>query len=706
MRLHQTLDILVSSRSWRLTRPLRKAKWWLRKLRLALRGGQRSGESFDDGLPAGLGLQDLGARGSPRPLSVSDGAARPSLSSENQRLSDVFVWAVIDWHFRFQRPQHLATALAHKGHRVFYVSSHFLDSHEPGFRAETLDTDGHLFQVNLHVPGAPAIYSAQPDSPTLHALSASLAELLLWTRTRRSISLVQHPFWMQSARMPPNHRLVYDCMDHHAGFENTGEGVIEAERRLIESANLVLASSQWLLEELAPSSRNIRLIRNASDHSFFSRRPERVFLDPHGRRVIGYYGAIAEWFDLDLVRKLARAFPNDLVLLVGNDSVGAMHALRDLDNVRFTGEVPYPDLSYWLYGFDVCLLPFKVVPLTRATNPVKVYEYLSAGKPVVAVDLPEMQQFEGLVRMAVAAEAFVAAVAEALREPGDAVRVSTRKAFAAGQTWEHRAAELDQALDSIVEPKVSVIVLTYNNLAFTEACLFSVEHYSDYSNLEVIVVDNASSDGSREFLQGWATEKSPAGHRRALILNDENRGFAAGNNIGLAAAEGEYLVLLNNDTYATPGWVRTLIAHLRRDPGLGLVGPVTNNIGNEARVEIGYADMTEMIRAAKDYTLRHPGRELPLRTAAFFCVAMPRAVYARIGGLDEAFGIGFFEDDDYCRRVERAGWRIVCAEDVFVHHHLSATFEQQDSQARQRLFERNKAIYEAKWGQWEPHRYR
>ena len=85
---------------------------------------------------------------------------------------------------------------------------------------------------------------------------------------------------------------------------------------------------------------------------------------------------------------------------------------------------------------------------------------------------------------------------------------------------------------------------------------------------------------------------------------------------------------------------------------------------------------------------------------------MPRDVYQRIGPLDEAFGRGFFEDDDYCRRIDELGLRIVCAEDVFIHHHLSASFNKLKNKDREALFKRNKALYEAKWGQWVPHTYK
>ena len=174
----------------------------------------------------------------------------------------------------------------------------------------------------------------------------------------------------------------------------------------------------------------------------------------------------------------------------------------------------------------------------------------------------------------------------------------------------------------------------------------------------------------------------------------------------MRVATGEYLVILNNDTYVTRGWVRSLLAHFKRNPKLGLLGPVTNNIGNEAKIAIEYGSMEEMATRSQGYTLAHPGHSIRLRTVAFFCVMMRRAVFEEVGELCEEYSRGFFEDDDYCRRTERAGWSIECADDVFVHHHLSASFDALGATAKRELFERNKAIYEAKWGDWQPHSYR
>lgn len=685
--VHAELSLIQSSRSWRWTRPMRSATSIARRALHAGGAARAAAASTDHRISVITPTADV---------------AQINLHAAARDRRDYFVWAVIDWHFRIQRPQHLARELAADGNRVFYISNNFIDDPTPGFRVEPLDSDGRLFQINLHVRGKPAIYHAAPDAPTAEQLRASMRELLAWTHSTRCVSLVQHPFWIEATSVLPNHRLAYDCMDHHGGFSDNTQDVLEREYELMNSADLLIVTSDWLQAEAGEHNPNCLMVRNACQYEHFSRCPSQVFKDPQGRKIIGYYGAIAEWFDLDLVEAVARRFSKHLVLLVGDDTAGARSKLQHLNNVQFAGEVAYATLPYYLYAFDVCLLPFKVIPLTLATNPVKVYEYLSAGRSVVSVDLPEMRQFGDLIRTANNTDSFIDAVATVLTAKPDLQMYAQRQAFAAAQTWSHRVTKLIAGVDALEAPRASVIVVTYNNLEYTQACLSSLELYSDYTNMEVIVVDNASSDGSPSYLKEWQA----AGPDRQLILNNDNRGFAAANNQGLKAATGEYLVMLNNDTYVTPGWVGTLVNHMRRTPVLGMLGPVTNNIGNEARIEIEYPDMAEMLRVAGDYTRRHAGQLTPLHTAAFFCVMLRRSLFEQVGPLDEAFGIGFFEDDDYCRRVEQAGYTVACADDVFVHHNLSASFNKLKQETRQALFERNKTVYEAKWGEWVPHRYR
>jgi GT2 family glycosyltransferase/glycosyltransferase involved in cell wall biosynthesis len=628
-------------------------------------------------------------------------ALRPSEQLDGR--PDYIVWGVIDWHFRHQRPQHLAQAFAASGRRVFYVSSNLTDRERGGFDLEALDASGRLFQVKLYANGAPSIYTAPPGVDVITQLRASVGELLLWADSSEVVSLVQHAFWYDVATVLPNSRVVYDCMDHHEGFGNTAPEILALERSLLRDADLTVTTSGWLDQIVANQTKRRALIRNAGEFEHFATCPASIYRDPQGRRVIGYYGAIAEWFDQELVEAIAHRFPDCCVLLVGADTVNSKSKLGHLANVKFIGEVSYGELPYYLHGFAVCLLPFKVIPLTLATNPVKVYEYLSAGKVVVSVDLPEMRQFSDLVSVADSPEGFLSAVADILSRPFDQEDINKRQAFAKEQTWTHRAEALVFHVEhEVALPKASVIVVTYNNIELTKACLESLDKYSAYSELEIIVVDNASSDGSGAFLAEWVK----AAPNRKIILNEDNKGFAAANNQGLVLASGEYLVLLNNDTYVTPGWIGTLINHLRRDNTIGLIGPVTNNIGNEAKINISFTGMEDMLKVSAVHTRRHLGQTMQLHNVAFFCVMMRRDVYERVGPLDEIFGKGFFEDDDYCRRVEQLGLRVVCAEDVFIYHHLSASFNKLRSKDRQALFEQNKATYEAKWGEWVPHDYR
>jgi len=708
---------LLATKSWRMTAPLRAIRgtpdWMKRRLRdvnyAYVHGGVRSVAYRSlTYIPKHLKQRTVLPAST---TSLSDGlASAPAnavvvahVSRAQRALADVFVFSIIDWHFRIQRPQHLAREFARAGHRVYFFSNHFEDSREPGFSVEHLDDTLPLYQVKLKVTGAPAIYFAAPTTEATTQILAGIKLFREWSGTDRSYSLVQHGYWCPIATRMQSECVTYDCMDHHEGFGNVPRELLELEERMMRRADLLVATSSWLEDHARKYNPHVEVIRNAGQYADFCNAPSERYIDSHGRKIIGYYGAIAEWFDADLVARVAQAFPDALVLLVGADTAGVGARLSAFANVEMTGEVPYARLPYYLYAFDICMLPFKVIPLTLATNPVKVYEYLGAGRSVVSIDLPEMAQFGKLVRLADTHEGFVEKLHQAMTAlPDNTEIIDRRKAFAAGQTWAHRVQTFRQAIEALPRPKVSAIVLTYNNLALTKDCLDSLEMYSNDVDLEIVVVDNASSDGSPAYLSSWAASRPNV----KLVLNSDNRGFAAGNNQGLAAATGDYLVILNNDTVVTRGWARRMVNHFRNAPEIGILGPLTNNIGNEARVDTRYITLDAMHREAEEITQPNLGKWFGLNTVAFFCAMLPRSTYERCGSLCEDYGVGFFEDDDYCRRVQADGLVVACAEDVFVHHHLSASFNKLGAERKRVLFETNRAIYESKWGSWTPHRYR
>jgi len=247
---------------------------------------------------------------------------------------------------------------------------------------------------------------------------------------------------------------------------------------------------------------------------------------------------------------------------------------------------------------------------------------------------------------------------------------------------------------------VSIVVVTYNNLVFTRLCLASVLAHTPYPNYEIIIVDNASIDGTAPYLRQLAQQNA---HVR-VRFNTTNRGFAAANNQGIASATGDVLVLLNNDTIVTPGWLMRLTSHLK-NPATGAVGPVTNRCGNEAEIETSYDSYGTLLDFAQNHVPRHTGEHFDIAMLAMFCMALRRDTYEQIGPLDERFGIGMFEDDDYAMRLRAEGYGLVCATDVFVHHFGEASFGELACRGKYGpLFHANRQRFEEKWNRcWQPH---
>jgi ABC-type multidrug transport system fused ATPase/permease subunit/GT2 family glycosyltransferase len=212
-------------------------------------------------------------------------------------------------------------------------------------------------------------------------------------------------------------------------------------------------------------------------------------------------------------------------------------------------------------------------------------------------------------------------------------------------------------------PRASVVVPVRDDLACTRLTLETLLANTGRPRYEAIVVDNESGDDTREYLEVLAARNR---HLR-LIPSEGNLDFGGGCSRGLATAEGEIVVLLDNDVVLPPGWLFQLVAHLE-DPRIGLVGPTTNRSGDAAQIATSYATYGEMMQFANDRHKEFAGngaRDIDLADA--FCVALRRSVLDEVGPLDEQQEGGALEHD-YARRVREAGHRVACADDAFVHH--------------------------------------
>jgi GT2 family glycosyltransferase len=244
-------------------------------------------------------------------------------------------------------------------------------------------------------------------------------------------------------------------------------------------------------------------------------------------------------------------------------------------------------------------------------------------------------------------------------------------------------------------PSVSVVIPTRDAAPLLAVCLSSLRRNTPWPNLEVVVVDNGSRDGTREVL---------AAHAGVVVLqNADNRGFAPAINQGLERARGEIAVLLNDDTAVGPGWLSRLVAHLEADPRLGLVCPVTNEIGNRAKIPVTYRTYADMEAFATARAFEHAGERCGIQTVALFCAAARRGVLAEVGFLDERYAVGMFEDDDLSRTLARAGYERAVAADAFVHHVGHASFGKLPDAEYLAIWQANRRRFEAKWGvRWAP----
>lgn len=233
----------------------------------------------------------------------------------------------------------------------------------------------------------------------------------------------------------------------------------------------------------------------------------------------------------------------------------------------------------------------------------------------------------------------------------------------------------------------SIVIVTHNQMAYTRACVESIRHVTD-EPYELIFVDNGSTDETPGYLESLSGA--------TVIRNPENRGFPAAANQGLAAANGAQILLLNNDTLVTTGWLRRMLAALHRDPEVGLVGPLSNNVSGEQRIAVNYAGLNDLDGFAWDLAEQNAGQTRETDRLVGFCLLIKREAFQAVGGLDERFGIGNFEDDDFCRRARQAGYRAVVASDAFVHHAGGATFRATgiDFSA---LMEENRKRFDTKW---------
>ena len=476
--------------------------------------------------------------------------------SETKKKPTVVVLSIIDWDFRFQRPQHMAAGLVGNGWDVYYFDGNF-DMHE----SHTRVIDGvNVVRVKCPQFGDIHMIKSADDIIIFDAVDKYLAEKQIIP----DAVIVMYPTWYPvffGIKEKYGTKIIFDYLDEFDGFHKTSKNplLLPATTWLKENCDLAIASSQFLFEKVNAAAAKSCLIRNGADCAHFEKASG---MTKKARPIVGYYGAIAEWFDFESVAFAAKTLPQYDFILIGEYTQGDAASLALLPNVSFLGEIPYAELPEQIRCMDVCLVPFDAsTDLIKATNPVKFYEYLAAGKKIVATAIPELAEFDReFVLLSNDKEEFANHIRLCAEGIDSSASAEERMKMAQSHDWSVRSLAVhEQIMD--VFPTVSIVIVTHNCIESAKECISTIFSVSSYPRFDVIVVDNASADGTREYLK--IAEENYL--NMSVFLSDVNLGFAKANSIAAKKANGEYVIFLNVDTTVKNGWIQSLFGRLNPD---------------------------------------------------------------------------------------------------------------------------------------------
>lgn len=375
--------------------------------------------------------------------------------------------STIGWDFVWSRVQPFMQILAEEGNQILYVepiTSLPTRLAFPEYRLVQAGLRAKLRQVrpNIHVLTPPMLLplssrsflACQVNQWILGRILRSALRRLGW---ERPILWTYSPYSVHLLGKLGEQFVLYDCTDERTANPWVSKKVVShLETALMRRANLVVVTSRGLLERKQALTSDIILIPNGVDFKRFAEAqnlpvslPADVASVPRPR--VGFVGAIFHWVDLELLAFVAKARPNWAIVLVGPVGRGVdVQHLRELTNMHLLGPKPWTDIPEYLRAFDVCIVPFRVsAAITATANPIKVYEYLAAGKPIISVDLPEVRSLKSVVRLAQGYDDFVVETQEALADDNAELRqerIATARAYDWRALMERLCAELEWRL--------------------------------------------------------------------------------------------------------------------------------------------------------------------------------------------------------------------------------------------------------------------
>lgn len=367
------------------------------------------------------------------------------------------------WKGQRQRAHHLAAGLARTRRVVFVEPAAY--SVAGALRRRSRGQSIGACRQRLHVVSDTlSVYTPAPSLPwSLQFRSLNrLVHRWAWRSLGAALGRDRFPAvdvvlaWppaLDLARLLQPRRLIYDCLDLFPAFHGGRRRRLmeDLEADLARDASAIVVTSHMLERRWEGRHPRILRIPNGVEWPMFrtSADPQPLPADladvPRPR--LGYVGTIGHWLDLPLLVQVARERPHCSIVLVGPSERG-MARPPGVPNLHYLGERPYGSLPAYLAAMDVLLIPFRLMDLTHAVNPIKFYEYCASGKPIVATPLEELVRFKDACYLGDDPRSFVSAVDAAAFEAShpDPMRIADRRAIARANTWDDRVAALTTLL--------------------------------------------------------------------------------------------------------------------------------------------------------------------------------------------------------------------------------------------------------------------
>jgi glycosyltransferase involved in cell wall biosynthesis len=247
-------------------------------------------------------------------------------------------------------------------------------------------------------------------------------------------------------------RILYDYVDDIHAFYGDQRKISQGHQDLLKEADFILATAQKLFDEVRVKRSDVIFSPNGVVYDQFARAARKEFSSPpedlqpildKGQPIIGYYGALARWFDYPLLKSIASLRPGYQFVLIGPDYDGTIElsGIYGEPNIHWLGVKPYTELPHYLQYFDVATIPFIVNDITHATSPLKLFEYMAAEKPIVITPMHESMRYEGVL-VGENPDQFAAQLDAALRLREDQAYLNLLRKIALDNTWEQRANEI------------------------------------------------------------------------------------------------------------------------------------------------------------------------------------------------------------------------------------------------------------------------